>query len=272
MISMKIAQDAFNSFEYDSGMWLKTFDVNNPTTPADSAILCETTGDISITCEYEVLDLGEDVNNVHGEFMELQVHKGYKIGAQFTALTANADTIRMGFGAADIVDNKIVPRNYFKNSDFRTLYWVGKTLDSGLVVAELGNAISSGGLSFKTSKDGKGNLDVNLKAYASLEHQDVVPVTFYRLEPGTPSVQLSTNSVTMHTGDSPFRLDVTTVPADATVTWLNGDSDVCTLTETWYGVSITPVGTGLSAVTAKITVQGVEYSSTCIVKVTSSGA
>lgn len=272
-VAMKITADAFNNMPYDSGMLLNRFNVNNPTTPADADIVCTTTGDITINCNLETIDLSEDVNNLHGEFMEFQQPNGWTVEMSFTALEMTPEVLRTAFGAADVDGNKVSPRNTFYLRDFRDLWWVGKTLGGGLVVAHIMNAISTGGVQFTTTKNGKGTMGVTLKGFASLQAQDVVPVEFYVLEAETPSISLSARTVKMRVGDSAYRLDVTTVPDDATVTWEVGDTDVCTIEEKWYGCNITPVGAGRSSVTAKMTVDGETYTATCLVDVsTNTGA
>lgn len=175
----KISADAFNNMAYDSGMWLNKFDVESPKTPEDKDIICTTTGDITINCEATYENIAEDVNNVHGDFKEFQILTGWSVTTDFTALEATPEVLKMGFGAADIDRNKVTPRNELKQEDFVDRYWVAKTLGGGLVVAHLMNTLSTSGISLTSTKDGKANLGVNLKAFASLENQEVVPVEFY---------------------------------------------------------------------------------------------
>lgn len=177
--AMKISQDAFENMPYDSGMWLNAFNLESPTTPTDAEIVCTTTGDITINCEAEYVDMAEDVNNLHGVFKEFQKLTGWTVTAEFTALEATPAVLQMGFGAADIVDGKVQPRNDVKLTDFKDRWWVAKTLGGKLLVAHLMNTLSTGGLSLSTSKDGKGNIGVTLTAFASLENQDKAPVEFY---------------------------------------------------------------------------------------------
>lgn len=270
-VAMKISQDAFENMPYDSGMLLKTFNVSNPVTPQDSDILCTTTGNISITTSREMIDLSEDVNNLHGRFKEYQVGKGHTAQISFTSIEFTSDALKFALGSADVDGNKVAPRNQLYQSDFTDVWWVCKTLGDKLLVIHLMNSISSGGVQFSTTKDAKGTIGLTLDAYASVTQQDVAPIEFYIIEADNPSISLDTHNVTMLTTDSPFTLRATTVPNDATITWTSGDTDVCTVTSTWNGCKITAVAAGRTAVTGKITVSGVDYTSTCLVTV-SAGA
>lgn len=267
MVAMKITQDAFNNMPFDSGMWLKTFNVDNPVTPADSDILCTTTGDISINYTPTYTDLSEDVNNLHGRFKEFQHKNGATVQASFTALEATQEVLAMAFGTADINGNNVAPRTELYASDFKDRYWVGKTFGGKLVVAHLMNTISTGGVQFSTSKDGKGTIGVTLDAFASVTQQDVEPIEFYIIEADVPSISLEDYTASIRVGDTPFQLRATVVPSDATITWTTGDASIATVESKWYGAAITAVGAGRTAITGKITVSGVDYTATCLVSV-----
>lgn len=268
-VAMKISQTAFENMPYDSGMLLKAFNVNNPVTPQDSDILCTTSGDISINTSREMIDLSEDVNNLHGRFKEYQVGKGHTAQISFTSIEFTNDALKFALGSADIDGNKVAPRNQLYQSDFQDVWWVCKTLGGKLLVIHLMNAISSGGVQFSTTKDAKGTIGLTLDAYASVQQQDVAPIEFYIIGAETPSLSVETGSLTLHADDAPYILRATVVPDDATVTWESGDTDVCTVTSVWNGVKITPVATGRAAVTGTMTVSGVTYTATCLVTVDS---
>ena len=72
----KITADAAEKMQVNAGLLLNKFDVTNPVEPTDADIVCETTGDFSITCTPETQDFFEDVNNArqtHSKARELQV-------------------------------------------------------------------------------------------------------------------------------------------------------------------------------------------------------
>lgn len=79
----------------------------------------------------------------------------------------------------------------------------------------------------------------------------------------TPEVKFASHAATVEVNGT-VELSVTTVPAGAEVTYTASDDDV---TVSSAGV-VTGVNAGTSIVTAAITVDGVEYTDTCIVTVT----
>ena len=70
-IATKIPQNAFQGLQLDAGVLLNTFDPDSPAIP-DSAIICATTGGITVTCEPTYSDFGEDVDNVPNNLMEFK--------------------------------------------------------------------------------------------------------------------------------------------------------------------------------------------------------
>lgn len=78
----------------------------------------------------------------------------------------------------------------------------------------------------------------------------------------TPKVTLDKTTATVAAG-STTALTATTVPAGETVTWTSSDADVATVAN---GV-VTGVAAGTATITAKITVDGTDYTATCAVTV-----
>ena len=56
----KLSEDAASKMQVNAGLLLNSFDVTNPVEPEDADIVCETTGDFSITCTPETQDFFED--------------------------------------------------------------------------------------------------------------------------------------------------------------------------------------------------------------------
>lgn len=174
----KVPQTAFDEFQVDAGVLLRTF---NPTTPeiTDDNIICATTGGIKPTCVPTYSDWGEDVDNCPNGMMELMHLEGWETTLGFTALNTTPEIIRMSLGAADIESDKITPRRELKDTDFADVWWVGDRTDGGLVAIRLKNALSTSGFSLQTTKNGKGQIAVTLAGHVSINEQDVVPMEFY---------------------------------------------------------------------------------------------
>ena len=185
----KIPADTFDQIQMDAGVLLSTFDPDNPAV-TDAAIIAVTTGGINATCVPTYSDMGEDVDNCPNNTKELKHLDGWECAMSFTALNFNVDKFKMWLGAADKTAKttttaaKVTPRNSLAQTDFSdSIWWVGDKTNGGAVAIELKNALSTGGINLQTTKNGKGQLSVELTGHYSLTNMDVVPMQFYELEP-----------------------------------------------------------------------------------------
>lgn len=180
-----IPQDTFEGLQLDAGVLLKTF---NPTTgadPKDEDIICATTGGINVSCVPTYSDFAEDVDNAPNNLMEFKHLDGWECKMGFTSLGTSAESIRLSLGAADVdaATGKITPRRSVKLTDFSDLWWVGDRADGGMVAVRLMNALSTGGFSLQTTKNGKGQVTMELTGHVSIQEQDVMPMEFYSKGP-----------------------------------------------------------------------------------------
>lgn len=182
----KISTEAFDELQLDAGMLLKNFDPASPAAPSDSDIITATTGGISATCVPTYSDFGEDVDNVPNNMMEFKHLDSWECKLSTTALGTSPEYIKLALGAADIPGSntaKIVPRRDLKQSDFQdAIWWVGDKADGGLVAIKLMHALSTSGFSLQTTKNGKGQLSLELTGHVSVDAQDVVPMEFYSID------------------------------------------------------------------------------------------
>lgn len=79
-------------------------------------------------------------------------------------------------------DNEVLPRRDLEQEDFTDLWWVGDKADGGFVAVQLKNALSTGGFSLKTTKNGKGQLTVELTGHVSISAQTEMPMKFYSID------------------------------------------------------------------------------------------
>ena len=176
----KVSQTAFEEFQLEAGLILKNFDPSAPDNVTDADIVCATTGGVQIDCKPTYTDYGDDVDNVPANMLEMKEIDGWDCAIGFTALTVSAASIKLALGAAEIgEDGKITPRAEGKDSDASDIWWVGDRADGGLVACCLKNALSTDGLSLKTTKKGKGQLSCKLTGHVSIKAQDIVPMEFY---------------------------------------------------------------------------------------------
>lgn len=182
-----IPQDTFTGLQLDAGVLLKKFTPTAPSAPANEDIICATTGGINATCVPTYSDLGEDVDNCPVNMKELKHLDGWECKLSFTSLGMSANAIKLALGAADIGDTSaskqdtITPRRDLKQTDFADLWWVGDRADGGCVAVQIKNALSTGGFSLQTTKNGKGQLSVELTGHVSIDAQDTMPMVFYSL-------------------------------------------------------------------------------------------
>lgn len=183
----QVAEDAFESLQLDAGVVLDSFDPANPVKPTSDHIIATTTGGINPVCKPTYSDLGEDVDNVPNNMMEYKHLDGWECTMGFTSIKFNADNITWSLGAADKETKTgytvIKPRRDVKLDDYKDIWWVGDRADGGAVAIKLHNALSTGGMSIQTTKNGKGTSAVTLTGHVSIEAQDTMPMTFYVIEP-----------------------------------------------------------------------------------------
>ena len=181
-----IPQDTFESLQLNAGVLLKTFDPAAVAAPDDSAIICATTGGINASCVPTYSDMGDDVDNCPTNMKELKHLDGWECKMSFTSLGTSPASIKMALGAADIdtvTTSKITPRRDLKQTDFSDVWWVGDRTDGGAVAIQLKNALSTGGFTLQTTKNGKGQISVELTGHVSIEAQDTMPMLFYSIDP-----------------------------------------------------------------------------------------
>lgn len=177
-----IPKDTFDGLQLDAGVLLRKFDPTTAAEPDDGDIICATTGGINTSCVPTYSDMGEDVDNCPNNMKELKHLDSWDCKMSFTSLGTTASAIRLALGAADVdsVDStKIIPRADLKQTDFSDVWWVGDKADGGMVAVQLKNALSTSGFSLQTTKNGKGQVSVELTGHVSINDQKTMPMVFY---------------------------------------------------------------------------------------------
>lgn len=271
-----IPTNAFDNLQMDAGVLLKNFNIeaaiNGELGFTDADIICATTGGVNPTCKPTYSDFAEDVDNAPTNLMEFKHLDGWEVAVATTGLGTSPELIQMSLGAADIVDGtKIVPRKQVALTDFKDIWWVGDKADGGFIAIQILNALSTDGFSIQTTKNGKGQLALNIAGHVSLQAQDVVPMVIYSIdgeEPVvTPDVVLNKANISLEVGGTDT-LVATTTPAGEAVTWSTSDAEVVTVSNGF----VTGEGVGTAKVTAAMVYGDITYQDTCNVTVTSTGA
>lgn len=181
-----ISDDAFDALQLDAGVLLSDFDPSDPQKPASADIIATTTGGINPSCVATYSDFGEDVDNVPNNMMEYKHLDGWDCTLGFSTIKFNAANTVWALGAADTTSGtgytKIVPRRNVKLTDFKDIWWVGDKANGGAFAVCLKNALSTGGLSIQSTKNGKGTNAITLTGHVSIDHQDDMPMEFYDID------------------------------------------------------------------------------------------
>jgi hypothetical protein len=187
-----VPTNAFDALQVDAGVLLTHFDIeaaiSNPNTPGftDEDLICATTGGVNPSCVPSFSDYGEDVDNVPNNMLEFKNLDSWECKLATTGLGTSPELIRLALGAADIDltdTGKIVPRRDVVKEDFRDLWWVGDKANGGFVAIKIINALSTGGFSLQTTKNGKGQVSLEFTGHVSITAQDVVPMVCYSYDP-----------------------------------------------------------------------------------------
>lgn len=259
-----IPQSTFEGLQLEAGVLLNAFNPANPVAPPDNTIICATTGGINVVCKPTFSDLGEDVDNVPLNMMEMKHLDSWGCTVSTTSLGTSPALIKMALGCADIDGSdasKIVPRADLLQTDFSDIWWVGDRADGGMVAVQIKNALATEGFSLQTTKSGKGQTAITITGHVSIVDQKTVPMVFYSSGP-EGSITLNTHAVTVEENGT-VKLTAATNPSSASVTWDSLDAGNATVSSG----TVTGVSAGTATITASITYDGNTYTDSCVVTV-----
>lgn len=272
MFATRIPIDTFKKLAINAGIVVDSFDIETRTI---GNIMFATSGGINFTDTVNTNDFGEDIDNAPDNTMELKRLESHEIKLSGTSVTIDKALAKMNIGAADIDEldtNHIIPRNFFKLTDFKGLWFlldysdVNEGTSAGLVVVHLMNTLSTGGLQIQSADKAKTTFPFEYTAHYSMEAQDTVPYEIWII-PGeasvTPGVLFNTHTITLKVGDT-YNLIATTIPADEEVAYSSTNLSKASVTQT--GV-VTANQSGFAIIGASITVDGVDYTDSCTVVV-----
>lgn len=261
-----IPKSTFDELQMDAGILLNNFNPDNPNV-TDADIITATTGGFTVNAKPTFSDLGSDVDNCPENTKELKHLDSWEVTVGFTALDTSASVLKLALGCADIDSGnsaKVAPRKDLSQSDFSDIWWVGDKADGGFVAVKLINALSTDGLSLKTTKNGKGNLSVTLTGHVSINEQTKMPIEFYSTgSEDSVSISLDKSSASVAVR-STVAITATKNPADATIAWSSSDENVATVSNG----TVTGVSAGLAVIVAKASYDGAEAVASCTVAVT----
>lgn len=175
----KLKTTSIGSIQLDAGMVLLKFTPDEPTEPADEDILCATTGGVNTSCVPAFSDFGEDVDNCPMNLSEFKNLDGWECKMSFTALDISEEMLKIALGASSTSGNKTVLKSKVDRADFKNIWWAGTRVDGKFFAICLKNALSTGGFTLQTTKNGKGQVSVELTGHVSIDTQTEMPMEFY---------------------------------------------------------------------------------------------
>ena len=181
--AQKITADAANELQIGAGIIVTGFDVASPVEPDDADIICNTTGDFTISSTHEDSDLFEDVNNAPTGTMEGRRIDSWTHTLSVTAVSVTLNVIKTALGAADAIGaTGVRPRKQYVRADFKDICWIGDMMEENkILVAVMKNSVSTGGLTLTATNKGKGNIGLEFQAHPSIANPDVEPAEYYIL-------------------------------------------------------------------------------------------
>lgn len=189
----KVASDAFQKIQLNSGILLSDFDPSTASVNTAN-ILWATTGGTSFTATPNYTDFGEDIDNVPKNTMELKKLEDWTVTMSGTAVTIDTNAVKVQLGAADIDSTdstKVVPRGELSQSDFDDYWWVGDYSDKngaqhgGFIAINIKNALSTGGFQLQTGDKTKGNFSFELTGHYSIADDEMTPPFDVYVKAGT---------------------------------------------------------------------------------------
>lgn len=190
----KIPETTFEEIQLNAGVLLNDFD---PTTAKMvlNDIIAATSGGNSFNATFDTVDYGDDIDNAPKNMKELKQLTKWNIEMSGTFVTVNPNSVKRLIAAADVDSEKsghIIPRNDFKDEDFKDLWWVGDYSnkhdenDGGFIAIHMMNTLSTGGFSMQSTDGGKGTFAYTFTAHYTIEDQNKVPFeVFVQASPKT---------------------------------------------------------------------------------------
>lgn len=172
--------NAFEKIGLGAGVLLNKFTSVEAIDKAND-IVCATRQGATIAVPASMRNIA--VDGVRTNTVESYVNDGWTPTFAFTALTADLETTLMAFGVAELEGDKVVPKHDVGAKYFKDYYWYGTRSDGGSIVFCLKNAISTGGLSWKTNDRGESESSITLTGNYTANDQDTAPFWMQEVAP-----------------------------------------------------------------------------------------
>lgn len=183
----QVRADTFENIQINAAIVLNNFNPDEGTYEK-TAIIGATTGGSSFASNPTYTDFGEDIDNVPPNTWQLKRVQYYDPALSTIFITADTPLGKKLVAAADEESGKpghIVPRAYLKEEDFGNIWLVGDYSDKngdkngGFMAIHVKYALNTGGFSWQTAKDGKGQFSADFHGHYDLSNIDDQPFELY---------------------------------------------------------------------------------------------
>ena len=181
----QVTSDELDHIQINAGMLLNSFDPDSPAAPTAANIISATTGGITASCIPTFEDFGADIDNCPNNTKEMKRITGWDCTFAATLLDMTEDTFKLSLGAALKIaatsahPASVEPRAQVAIQDFADLWFISEKVNNKIIAIKLENALSTGGFSYKTQKNGKGQLTTTFTGHVAISNPDNIPMKFY---------------------------------------------------------------------------------------------
>lgn len=240
----RVSDDIYKHLVLNAGIVVDSFD---PTTGEFGNILFATSGGLTFSATPTYTDFGEDIDNVPKNMKELKRFESWEAKFSGTALEVHPEAVKRALGPADIDGIKITPRQELLPEDFQDVYIVADYSEyngdknGGFVCIHLMNALSTSGISLKTTDKAKGTFDFEYTGHYSIDKQTEVPFELFVVQGTSELVGIEvTTPPTKQEYNIGEKLDTTGIVV--TATYAGGDTKDVTAGCTYSGFDSTTAG------------------------------
>lgn len=188
-----VSSSGSDQMVFGAGVLVESFDPETGSV-RDEDIIGITTGGITFQDVPEFEDGADGIDNAEKNMLEFMRYKSRTVTMSGTFISISPKSAARIMGMADIVDNKVTPRNTLKRSDFKDLWLVVDYSSDiseetgGHLAIKMINVMSTGGLQLKTTDAARGEFAFVFTAHPSAK-QKGVPLYELYIEEGSASIE-----------------------------------------------------------------------------------
>lgn len=200
----RVPEDLWKNIQMNAGIVVKGFD---PTDGSYDSIIGATDGGVSFNPNPEFYDMGEGIDNLPANTMQLKKIRSYDPTLSGTFKSLTSDLVEMLNAAVDTSGTgpiHIVPRMELTEADYEddvTLIAdysdINTGANAGWLAVRIFNALNTTGFQWQTQNQDKGQFAFEFHGHYDLEDLDQVPFDIY-MKAGTAATSGTTTTPKNH--------------------------------------------------------------------------